>query len=110
MKRGIEIIEKPHLKSEIPPFRVGDEVRVFQRIQEGDKSRLQAFDGIVIRRRGIGTGATFTVLRADRSDSVEKNFALHSKLVEKIVVTKPAKTKLTKAKLYSLRHKSTDVK
>ncbi len=109
MKRGIELIEREHLKKEIPEFRVGDKVRVSQRIQEGDKSRLQAFEGIVIRRRGRGTGATFSVLRADRSDSVEKNFALHSKLVEKVTVIQPANRKLKKAKLYSLRHKPSEV-
>ena len=108
MKRGIELIEREHLKKEVPEFRVGDKVRVFQRIQEGDKSRLQAFEGIVIRRRGQGTGATFAVLRADRTDSVEKNFALHSKLVEKVTVIQPAKKKLAKAKLYSLRHKAAE--
>ena len=106
MKRGIELIEKDYLKKDVPKFKVGDTVRVFQRIQEGEKSRLQAFEGVVIKRRGRGTGQTFSVFRADRSDSVEKVFLLHSPFVEKIVVVHPAKPKLKKAKLYHLREKA----
>jgi large subunit ribosomal protein L19 len=106
MKKGIELIEKDCLKKEIADFKVGDKIRVFQRIQEGDKSRLQAFEGIVIRRRGRGTGATFTVLRSDRAYSVEKIFPVHSPLVDKIVLLQSGGKKLKKAKLYSLRAKA----
>lgn len=109
MKRGIELIEKDYLKKDLTKFQVGDIIRVFQRIQEGEKSRLQAFEGIVISRRGIGTGATFSVLKTDQSDSVEKTFPLHSPLVEKITVVKAGKKKLKKAKLFHLRKKSTKV-
>ncbi len=106
MKRGIELIEKDYLKKEVPDFKVGDKVRVSQRIQEGDKSRLQAFEGVVICKRGRGTGQTFTVLRADRSDSVEKVFALHSPFMEKVTVLQSGGRKLKKAKLYYLRTKT----
>ena len=107
MKHGIELIQKDHLKKDLPSFKVGDAVKIYQRIQEGDKSRLQAFEGIVIRRRGVGLGATFTVLRADRADTVEKNFYLHSPMIDKITVTSSGRKKLKKAKLYFLRTKST---
>lgn len=106
MKRGIEIIEKDYLKKDVPPFKVGDTVHVYQRIQEGDKSRLQSFEGVVISRRGRGTGETFAVFRADRSDSVEKVFLLHSPQVDRIVVTHLSKPKLKRARLYYLRKKA----
>ncbi|MBI4550578.1 MAG: 50S ribosomal protein L19 [Candidatus Omnitrophica bacterium] len=106
MKKAIELIEKDSLKKDVAKFQVGDKVRVFQRIQEGDKSRLQAFEGIVIRRRGRGTGATFTVLRSDRAYSVEKIFPVHSPLVDKVVVLQSSGKKLKRAKLYSLRAKA----
>lgn len=105
MKRGVELIEKDYLKKDLPTFKVGDEIRVFQRIQEGEKSRLQAFEGVVIRRRGRGMGETFTLLRRDQSDSVEKVFAVRSPFVEKITVLQAANRKLKKARLYHLRHK-----
>ena len=108
MKNAIEFFEKDYLKKDIPEFKVGDKIRVFQKIQEGDKSRLQAFEGTVIRRRGRGTGATFTVLRSDRSDIVEKIFALHSPLVEKIVLVLSGGKKIKKAKLYHLRKKTSE--
>jgi len=103
MKKAIELIEKDYLKSDIPEFKVGDTVRISQRIQEGDKSRLQAFEGVVIFRRGRGTGETFSVLKVEQTDSVEKTFPVHSPLVEKITVVKAAKPKLKKSKLYHLR-------
>jgi len=106
MSRGVELIEKKYLKEKVPEFKVGDTVRVGQRIQEGDKSRIQNFEGIVIRKRGRGIGKTFSVLRADRNDSIEKNFLIHSPRVEKVTVVKPAaKRKIQKAKLYHLRKK-----
>lgn len=107
MRKAIELIEKDQLKTDPPKFKVGDHVRVFQRIQEGDKSRLQAFEGVVIRRRGSGIGETFAVLREDRSDSVEKNFMLHSPLVEKVIVVRSGGRKLKKSKLYHLRPQKT---
>lgn len=106
MKRGVELIEKDYLKKELPSFKVGDTVRVFQRLQEGEKSRLQAFEGVVIRRRGRGTSATFTVLRAERGDVVEKVFTLHSPFVDKVAMIQSGGRKLKKAKLYFLRHQS----
>lgn len=99
-QNAIEIIEKPYLKKEITPFKVGDTVRIYQRIKEGEKSRLQAFEGVVVRRRGRGTGETFTLLREERDDIIEKTVPLHSPLLEKIQVIQPGK--VGKAKRYHL--------
>ena len=102
----IQLAEQDYLKKEIPEFAVGNEVKIHLKVQEGDKTRTQIFEGIVIRRRGRGTGATFTVLRDVRGDIVEKVFPLHSPHIEKITVTR--KTKAHRAKLYHLRHKRAD--
>ncbi len=99
--KKIEIIEKEYLKKEIPEFRVGDEVKVHIKVHEGDKTRTQLFQGTVIRKRGRGTSATFTVLKEVRDDMVEKGFLLHSPHVEKIQVVTKGKTR--RAKLYHLR-------
>ena len=100
-KEAIDFIEKKHLKKEVPDFKVGDLVKVHQKVIEGEKTRTQVYEGIVIRKKGSGTRANFTVLRQIRGDMVEKIFLLHSPAVEKVVVTKPAK-KVRRAKLYHL--------
>ena len=99
----IELIEKDYVKKDIPEFQVGDEVKVHLKVREGDKTRIQIFQGIVIRRRGRGTNATFAVLKEVRDDVVEKNFLLHSPHIEKIAIATKGKAK--RAKLYHLRHK-----
>ena len=99
----IELIEKEYLKEDVPGFRVGDEVQVYLKVQEGDKVRTQLFEGIVIKKRGRGTGASFTVLRDLRGDIVEKIFPVHSPVIEKITVVK--KGKFNRARLYHLRKK-----
>ena len=99
----IELIEKDYLKNPVPEFRVGDEVKVHLKVQEGDKTRTQVFQGTVIRKRGRGTSATFTVLKEMRDDIVEKVFLLHSPHVEKISVIQKGKPR--RAKLYHLRQK-----
>ncbi len=99
----IGLIEKSHLKQDLPKFRVGDQVQVHAKVQEGDKTRTQLFEGVVIKKRGTGIGSSFTVLRDVRGEIVEKVFPVHSPHVEKVVVKK--KGKVTKAKLYYLRHK-----
>jgi len=100
-QEAIKHIEKQYMKSEIPDFQVGDLVKVYQKINEGKKTRTQLFEGVVIRHRGNGTRETFRVLKQTRGDMVEKNFNLHSQTVEKVVVTKPAK-KVRQARLYHL--------
>jgi large subunit ribosomal protein L19 len=99
----IELVEKDYLKKELPEFRVGDEVKVHLKVHEGDKTRTQIFAGTVIRRRGRGTNATFTVLKEVRGDTVEKTILLHSPNVEKVQVT--TKGSVRRAKLYYLRQK-----
>lgn len=103
--KAIQLIEKDQFKKDLPVFKTGDEVRVAQRIQEGDKSRIQNFEGTVIGRKGRGLSATFIVLRQDRNNSVEKVFPLHGPLVEKITVLRSSGKKIKKAKMYYLRHK-----
>lgn len=98
----IECIEKEYLK-EVPPFRTGDIVKVHLKVHEGERTRTQLFEGIVIRRHGSGIGASFSVLRDMRGDIVEKTFPLHSPMIEKITVVKKGKAR--SARLYHLRKK-----
>ena len=101
--KHIELVEKGYLKKSVPKFKVGDFVKVSLKVIEGDKTRTQVFEGQVIRRRGRGTGETFTVLKQSHGsgDTVEKTFPVHSPAVEKIKVTKHMKVR--RAKLYYLR-------
>ncbi len=97
----IDLIEKDYLKKSVPECRVGDSVKVYFKVQEGEKTRTQIFEGLVIRKRGRGIGLTFTVLKDVRGETVEKTFLAHSPHVEKITVT--LKGKAQRAKLYHLR-------
>lgn len=97
----IEILEKEQIRLDLPPFRVGDTVRVYSRIKEGDKERVQVFKGVVIRRRKGNTGATFTVRKVSYGVGVEKIFPLHSPTLDKIEVV--SKGKVRRARLYYLR-------
>ncbi|MCD7804675.1 MAG: 50S ribosomal protein L19 [Oscillospiraceae bacterium] len=89
------------MKTEVPQFSVGDTVRVHVRIQEGDKSRVQVFEGTVIARKHGGISETFTVRRLSHGCGVERVFPLHSPVVEKVEVVRLAKVR--RAKLYYLR-------
>ena len=102
-KEAIETIEKEIRKREVPEFRVGDTLKIHIKVKEGDKTRTQVFEGVCIRRRGSGAGASFTVLKESHGDMVEKIFPLYSPTVEKIAVTQ--KGKVRRAKLYYLRKK-----
>lgn len=97
----VQDVEKSFLKKEIPSFNVGDTVRVFSKIIEGDKERLQAFEGTVIKKRGKGIGEVMTVRKMVQGIGVEKTFPLHSPRLEKIKVVKSGRTR--RAKLYYLR-------
>lgn len=99
----ISRIQNAYLKKDVPKFKVGDTVKVYVKIVEEDKARLQTFEGIVIRKRGKGLSETFTVRRISYGEGVERFFPLHSPFVEKIEVVKSAKSR--KAKLYHLRGK-----
>ncbi|MFC1766949.1 50S ribosomal protein L19 [Candidatus Margulisiibacteriota bacterium] len=97
----ISQIEKENAKKEVPDFNVGDTVRVFAKIIEGEKERLQAFEGTVIKRQGGGVRETFTVRKVVHSIGVERTFPIHSPKVDKIKVIKQGKVR--RAKLYYLR-------
>jgi large subunit ribosomal protein L19 len=89
------------IKSEVPEFRVGDTVRVHVRIIEGDKQRIQMFNGTVIARKGSGVNESFTVRRIVNNEGVERVFPLHSPKIADVEVVRSGKTR--RAKLYYLR-------
>ena len=96
-------MEKEIVKGKMPEFRVGDTLKVYLRVKEGDKTRTQLFEGVCIRRRGTSSNASFTVLKETHGDIVEKIFPLYSPTIEKIVISQ--KGKASRAKLYYLRKK-----
>ncbi len=102
----IAYVEQQYVKKDIPPFGVGDQVRVHFRVVEKtdkgeERTRVQVFEGRVIRRRGSGTSETFTVRRVTHGVGVERTFPLHSPLIERIeVVSRPG---VRRARLYYLR-------
>ncbi len=97
----VQAFASEQLKTELPEFGIGDGVKVYIRITEGEKTRTQMFEGTVIAKRGGGISETFTVRRVSYGVGVEKTFPLHSPNVEKIVVFREAKVR--RAKLYYLR-------
>lgn len=103
MHPAIRELEKTTLKAEVPDFNVGDTVRVEVEIVEGEKTRLQAFEGIVIARKGAGSRETFTLRRIASGVGVERTFPLHSPRVASIGVVRRGKVR--RAKLYYLRKK-----
>ena len=97
----IKSIEHEQLKNSIPDIKVGDTVRVHQKIKEGNRERIQVFEGIVIKKQNGGLNETFTVRRVAYGVGVEKTFLMHSPLVEKVEVVRVGKVR--RAKLYYLR-------
>ena len=97
----IKSIEHEQLKNKIPDLHVGDTIRVHQRIKEGNRERIQVFEGIIIKKQGGGVNATFTVRRVAYGVGVEKTYLIHSPMVEKIEVVRVGKSR--RAKLYYLR-------
>ncbi|MCR5195417.1 MAG: 50S ribosomal protein L19 [Pseudobutyrivibrio sp.] len=98
----IRNIEAAELKAELPEFQVGDTVKVYGRIVEGNRTRVQVFEGTVIKRQGGSNRETFTVRKNSNGVGVEKTWPLHSPNVEKIEVVR--KGKVRRAKLYYLRN------
>ena len=92
------------LREDVPDFRPGDTVRVNVRVREGEKERLQAFEGVVIRRKGGGMNETFTVRKVSNGVGVERIFPLHSPVVSDIQVVREGRVR--RAKLYYLRNLS----
>lgn len=99
--KAIQEIEKTGMRMDTPPFRPGDLLRVHSRLKEGDKERIQVFEGVVIGRRGGGIRETITLRKVSYGVGVERIFPLHSPLIEKIEVTR--KGRVRRAKLYYLR-------
>ena len=97
----IQAFVNEQLKTDVPKFGIGDGVKVYIRITEGEKERIQLFEGTVIAKRGGGISETFTVRRVASGVGVEKTFPLQSPNVDKIVVFREAKVR--RAKLYYLR-------
>ena len=97
----IKSIEHEQLKTKVPELRIGNTVRVHVRIKEGNKERIQVFEGIIIKKQGGGVNETFTVRKISYGVGVEKTFLVHSPLVEKVEVVRVGKAR--RAKLYYLR-------
>ena len=97
----INSIEHEQLKAKIPDLKVGNTVRVHVRIKEGNKERIQVFEGIIIKVQGAGVNKTFTVRKISYGVGVEKTWPVHSPIIEKIEVVRRGKVR--RAKLYYLR-------
>ena len=97
-------ITQEYMKSDIPAFNVGDTVKVHVKIKEGNRERIQIFEGFVLKRQGGGIGETFTVRRIASGVGVEKTFPIHSPLVEKIEVVR--RGKIRRARLHYMRQRT----
>jgi large subunit ribosomal protein L19 len=98
----IETLEKEQMRVDIPEFGPGDTIKVHARIREGEKERIQIFQGVCIRKRKGNTGATFTVRKVSYGIGVERIFPLHSPFIDKIEVL--TKGKVRRSRLYYLRN------
>jgi large subunit ribosomal protein L19 len=103
MSKVIEKLERAQVRTDIPQFKAGDTVRVHFKVIEGQRQRIQVFEGIVIKRQGAGARETFTVRKQSFGVGVERTFPLHSPKIEKIEVA--AIGDVNRAKLYYLRGK-----
>ena len=99
----IKNIEAAQLKAEVTPFRVGDTIKVYAKVKEGNRERIQVFEGTVLKRQGGGARETFTVRKLSNGVGVEKTWPLHSPVIEKIEVTRRGKVR--RAKLNYLRQR-----
>ena len=98
----IEALEKEQMRGDIPGFRPGDTVKVHVKIKEGEKERIQVFQGVVIRKRRGNTGATFTVRKVSYGIGVERIFPIHSPIIDKIEII--TRGRVRRARLYYLRN------
>ena len=101
MANIIDVIEKENMKAEIPAFGIGDTVKVSVKIKEGDKERIQAYEGVVIARRNGGIRETFVVRKISNGVGVERTFPFSSPIIDKVTVVR--KGKVRQAKLGYLR-------
>jgi len=97
----LEMVEKEYMRSDIPGFKTGDTVKVHVRIIEGQKQRIQAFEGVVIRKRQGNSRANFTVRKISYGVGVERTFPLHSPIIDQIEVI--SRGKVRRSRLYYLR-------
>ena len=97
----LDMIEKEQMRSDIPDFKSGDTVKVHVRIIEGQKERIQVFEGVVIRKRGGNNRASFTVRKISRGVGVERTFPLHSPVIDRIDVV--TRGRVRRSRLYYLR-------
>lgn len=98
----VEMLELEQMRGDIPDFKPGDTVKVYARIKEGEKERIQLFQGVVIRKRKGNTGATFTVRKVSYGIGVERIFPLHSPNIDKVEVV--SRGKVRRSRLYYLRN------
>ncbi len=104
MSNIIDQIEKEQLRDDLTSFNIGDTVRVMVKVKEGDKERIQAYEGVVIAKKGSGIRETFTVRRVSFGIGVERTFPMHSPRIDKVIVTR--KGKVRRAKIYYIRNLS----
>ena len=97
----IDQIEKEQLRSDLASFNIGDTIRVMVKVKEGEKERIQAYEGVVIAKKGTSIRETFTVRRVSFGIGVERTFPLHSPRIDKIIVVR--KGKVRRAKIYYIR-------
>ncbi|WMJ76288.1 MULTISPECIES: 50S ribosomal protein L19 [unclassified Sedimentibacter] len=100
----IKSFENEQLKSDLTPFNVGDTVKVHVRVKEGNRERIQVFEGIVLKKQGESNRATFTVRKISYGVGVERTFPVHSPKIEKIDVTRRGKVR--RARLFYLRERT----
>ena len=100
----LDSVVQEYIKSDIPAFGVGDTVKVHVKIKEGNRERIQIFEGFVLKRQNGGIGETFTVRRIASGVGVEKTFPIHSPLVEKIEVVRRGKVR--RARLHYMRERT----
>ncbi len=99
---ALSVVESRQLRDDLPEFRAGDTVKVHVRIREGEKERIQAFEGVVLRRHNAGVRSTFTVRKVSYSVGVERIFVLHSPMIAKIDVIREGRVR--QARIYYLRN------
>jgi len=99
----LESLEREFMRTDIPGFRIGDTVKVHVKIREGDKERIQVFEGVVIRRHRARMGATFTVRKVSYGVGVERIFPLHSPQIDRIEILR--RGRIRRSRLYYLRQR-----
>jgi len=103
MNEIIKQINSENLRTDLPDIKVGDTVKVYVKIKEGNKERIQFFEGLVLKRQGSGLNANFTVRRVTGKIGVERTFLMNSPLIDKVEVKKSAKVR--RSKLYYMRER-----